>query len=112
MFFKTGVLKNSAKFAGKHLCWSLFFNKVAGLRPATLFKKRLQHRYFPVNIAKFSRSVFLYITPPAAASAFTRSQALRCSEKLSKTFVTIVYTYVNSKLTTVYSYHVLLHLVF
>ena len=26
------VYKNFAKFAGKHLCWSLFFNKVAGLR--------------------------------------------------------------------------------
>ena len=27
-----GVLKNSAKFTGKHLCQSLFFDKVAGLR--------------------------------------------------------------------------------
>ena len=26
-------LKNLAKFTGKHLCQSLFFNKVAGLRP-------------------------------------------------------------------------------
>ena len=25
-----GVLRNFAKFAGKHLCQSLFFNKVAG----------------------------------------------------------------------------------
>ena len=32
MFFKIGVLKNFAKFAGKHLCQSLLFNKVAGLR--------------------------------------------------------------------------------
>ena len=30
-----GVLRNSVKFKGKHLCQSLFFNKVAGLRPAT-----------------------------------------------------------------------------
>ena len=30
-FFKLGVLKNFAKFTGKHLCQSLFFNKVAGL---------------------------------------------------------------------------------
>ena len=28
MFFKIGVLKNFAKFTGKHLCWSLFFDKV------------------------------------------------------------------------------------
>ena len=31
----------------------LFFNKVAGLRPATLLKKRLWHSCFPVNFAKF-----------------------------------------------------------
>ena len=28
-----GVLRNFAKFTGKHLCQSLFFNKVAGLKP-------------------------------------------------------------------------------
>ena len=33
-----GVLENFAKFTGKYLCESLFFNKVAGLRSATLFK--------------------------------------------------------------------------
>ena len=33
---KKGVLKNLAKFTGKHLCQSLFFNKVAGLRPEIL----------------------------------------------------------------------------
>ena len=41
LFCKKGVLKNFAKFAGKDLCQSLFFNKVASLRPATLLKKRL-----------------------------------------------------------------------
>ena len=35
------VLKNFTKFIGKHLCQSLFLNKFAGLRPATLSKKRL-----------------------------------------------------------------------
>ena len=46
MFYKKGVLKNFAKFTGKQLCQSLFFNKVAGLRPPTLFKKRLWHWWF------------------------------------------------------------------
>ena len=27
-----GVLRNFAKFTGKHLCQSLFFNKVTGLQ--------------------------------------------------------------------------------
>ena len=31
---KKVVLKSFAKFIGKHLCQSLSFNKVAGLRPA------------------------------------------------------------------------------
>ena len=36
-----------------------FLNKVAGLSPATLLKKRLWHRCFPLNFAKFSRTPFL-----------------------------------------------------
>ena len=51
------ILRNFAKFKGKHLCQSLFFNKVAG-RPATLFKKRLWRRCFLVSFAKFLRTPF------------------------------------------------------
>ena len=39
MFCKKGVLRNFAKFIRKHLFQSLFFNKIAGMRPATLLKK-------------------------------------------------------------------------
>ena len=42
---KKDVPENFTKFIGKHLCQSLF-NKVAGLRPATLRKKRLWHSCF------------------------------------------------------------------
>ena len=38
------------------------FNKVAGLRPATLLKKTLQHRCFPENFALFQRTLFLHNT--------------------------------------------------
>ena len=55
---REGVLRNFAKFARNHLYQSLFFNKVAGLRPATLLKKLLWHRCFPVSFAKFLRTVF------------------------------------------------------
>ena len=55
---KKGVLRNFAKFTGKHLCQRLLFNKVAR-RPATLLKKSLWHRCFPVNFAKFLRTPFL-----------------------------------------------------
>ena len=58
-FCKKGVLRNFTKVTGKHLCQNLFFNNVAGPRNATLLKKRLWHRCFPVNFAKFLRTRFL-----------------------------------------------------
>ena len=58
VFFKKGVLKNFANFTGKHLCWSLFFNKVAGLRACNFIKKRLQHICVPVKSAKFYEHLF------------------------------------------------------
>ena len=42
--------KNLSKFTGKHLCQSLIFNQVAGLGSATLLKKRLWHRCFPLIV--------------------------------------------------------------
>ena len=50
VFCNKSVLRNFSKFTGKHLCQRLFFNKIAGLRSATLLKKRLWHRCFPVNL--------------------------------------------------------------
>ena len=38
-------------FTGKHLCWSL--------QASDFIKERLQHRFFPVNIAKFLRTFIL-----------------------------------------------------
>ena len=40
VFCKKDVRRNFTKFTGKYLCQSLFFNKVADLRPATLLKTR------------------------------------------------------------------------
>ena len=56
---KKGALKNFAKFTRKHLCQSLFFDKVVGLRPATLLKEKLWHRWLPVNFAILLRATFL-----------------------------------------------------
>ena len=38
MFCKKDVLRNFTKFTGNRLCQSLFFNKVAGLRPVSFVK--------------------------------------------------------------------------
>ena len=59
VLLKKVVLRNFEKFTGKRLCQSLFFSKVAGLRPATLLKKRLWHRCFPAKFPKFLRAPLL-----------------------------------------------------
>ena len=62
-FFKIKLqAKHFAKFIGKHLCQSFFFNKVTGFRPETLLKKILWRRCFPVKFAKFLEHLF-YRTP-------------------------------------------------
>ena len=50
LFCKKSVLRNFAKYTGKHLCQSLFF---------TLLKRRLWYRRFPVNFSKFPRKPLL-----------------------------------------------------
>ena len=54
VFHKEAVFKNLAIFIRKRLCSSVFFNENTSLQFCNFIKKRLQHRYFPVNIAKFS----------------------------------------------------------
>ena len=39
VFCNKGVLRNFTKFTEKHLCQSLFFNKVGDIRPATYLKR-------------------------------------------------------------------------
>ena len=53
MFFEKGALRNFAKFTEKTRASESVFNKIAGLWPATLVKKRLSYRFFAVNFAKF-----------------------------------------------------------
>ena len=55
---KKDVLKNWAIFTGKHVRRGLIFDKVAGLRPAALLKKRLLWKT-PVNIGDFLRTPIL-----------------------------------------------------
>ena len=51
--YKIDILKKFAKFTGIHMCLSLFFDKLKIFPPTILLNKRLQHRCFPVNVAKF-----------------------------------------------------------
>ena len=57
MFCKKGFLETSQN-SQENTRTRAFFNKVPGLRPATLFKKRGSGACFPVNIAEFLRTIF------------------------------------------------------
>ena len=58
---RKGIFRNFSTFTGKHLCQSPFSNNVRP-QPATLLKKGLWHRCFPVNSAKFLGIAFLQNT--------------------------------------------------
>ena len=75
VIFKRAVFK--IFFTGKLLCRKLFFNKVASLRPANLLKKRIRHRYFPVNIAKFLKIAFLQNTARRLLLYIKRSHEMK-----------------------------------
>ena len=81
VLYKKAVLKNFAKFTGKHLCQSFFSvnfekflrtpflqNTSGGcfkmwlLKYLTILKKRLWHRCLPVNFEKVLRAPFLQNT--------------------------------------------------
>ena len=67
---KEGCSQKFLKIHRKTPVSESLFNKVAGLTPATFFKKRISRRCFPVNFAKFLRTPFLQNT--------SRRQLLQC----------------------------------
>ena len=52
---RKGILRNFTKFTGKHLCQSLFFNKVAG---RNFIKKEALAQVFPCEFSKISKNTF------------------------------------------------------
>ena len=62
--------KNFAKFTSKRICGNLVFNKVGGVRPATLLKDRTR---LPVNRCEFCeilKNTYCSRMTPVAASDF------------------------------------------
>ena len=108
---KKVLLKNFVKFTGKHLCQSLFFDKVAGPRPATLLKKETlaqvvswefcdilnntfspEHQLattsgcFPVHFAKLIVTLF-YRTLPGDCILLTFPKIITNVSKFSKILI-------------------------
>ena len=63
IFYQIGALQYFAIFTEKHKCRKTpLFDKATGLHVSNFIKKRLQQLCFPLNIAKFLRTVFLQNT--------------------------------------------------
>ena len=71
VLLKEGALKNFAKLTGKHLRWSLYFNRFACLRSAISLKERLWHSWFSMNSLKFLRTPFSQDTSEQLLLNFT-----------------------------------------
>ena len=69
---RKAILRNFANFTGKHLCKSLFFNKVSGLRPATLLKKETLAHVSSCEFCEIFRNTFFTIKYSHFGPAFFR----------------------------------------
>ena len=70
-FYKKGTFKNFTKFTGKHLFQSLVFNKVAGLRSATLLKKETLAQVFSCEFCEIFKNTFFTEHIWTTASVYT-----------------------------------------
>ena len=95
VFCKKGILRNSAKFTGKHQCQSLFF------RPATLLKRRdcgtgehLRTSFLTEHLwwllldeltKKFYKQAALDNSPSFTNCVYSDNDAAECDDKLPLT---------------------------
>ena len=61
VFCKKCALKNFAKFTGKHLCQSFFFNKFAGLKAALLKKDTLTQSFSSGFCEIFKNTFYIHV---------------------------------------------------
>ena len=72
VFCEKGVLRNFAKFTGKHLCQSLVFNKVAGT-VCNFTKKEILAQVFSSEFCEISKNTLFCRTPLVASSVYSLS---------------------------------------
>ena len=58
VFYKKGVLRNFVKFPGKHLCQSLFFNKVVDYKACNFIKKESQAQVLSCEFWEIFKDTF------------------------------------------------------
>ena len=79
---KKGVLRNFTKLTGKHLCQSLFFNKVVG-QACNFIKKETLAQVFSCKFCEICKNTFSYRTALVAAKEYG-GQDGRKNEGVSK----------------------------
>ena len=67
---RKGVLRNFAKFTGKHLCQGLFFNKIAGA--CNSIRKGALAQVFSCEFCEISKNTF-FTEPYSPSSNFSKS---------------------------------------
>ena len=72
---RKGVLRNFAKFIGRHLCQHFFFNKTADPRPATVLKKD-SGTVFSCELSEISNDTFFTEHLWATSSASNKIKGL------------------------------------
>ena len=97
VFYLKRILKNFAAFTGKNRCRILFFNEVAGPRPATSLKKRLRQRCFLMKFAKFLKRPFLQNTAGFSFFSFQSFTKGVCITVMVTTLLLLDWIRVNSK---------------
>ena len=80
---KKDVLRNFAKFIGKHLCQSLFFNKVAGGGACNFIKKETLAQVFSSEFCEISKNTLFTEHLRATASVYF-TQMINCVERYVK----------------------------
>ena len=78
LFCKKGILRNFAKFRGKHFYQRLFVNKVGGLA-CNFIKRESLAQVFSCEFCESSKSTFFYRTPQVAASKIIVFKKIRDS---------------------------------
>ena len=110
VFCKTGIIRNFAKFTGKHLCQSLFLNKVPGLRPSAynFNKKETLAQAFSCEFCEISKNTFCYRAALVATSGSSRSSEQFVNFVFCEFAWIILYTYYSKTSLTVFFAKILL----
>ena len=93
VFRKRRYSWNFSKFIGKHLCWSVFFNKAAGFRPETVFKKTPAHVFCCAFSEIFKNTYFVEHLPNGCSLKYEREFELTFQSFIVKNCVKNIYLF-------------------